>query len=380
MAAQVALAEGDNPTAIRGFRTAIDLLLAADRPWGTLRPRATIGRLLLHDGDPVGAESELVTAYDLALRYPREDVGLGFLLIDLANAESAQGKSDAAIAHTSAAADWFDARGIAPMAANCRFGMAAWLHQSDRDADAVALIEESLPEFEEHLTPEALMRAHWMLGEALDKIDEPEQAAERLVVAAELAARHADPEARVSLAHDAAHALSRTGKHTEAERVFADTIPALVALGRIGDAVRMNRASAWNLIGANEPDKHDLALARFADATALLDSATRDVPGLDRARERAFTEIQTTQALWQFGRHNEALTTADRAAARLELGLPRLEEEYIQLVSMAARLEHRSMGLTAMARERIDTALTVTRMLGATTATAALTELREQLG
>ncbi|MDI2132274.1 hypothetical protein [Yinghuangia seranimata] len=386
MAAQADLARGRHDDAVEHLRAAVAVARAADRPWPALGPLATLGSVLQSHGRVAEAEPAFAEAVEVARAYPDPRFPLGQLLVDAANCASALDRIDDAMTRASAAADWFDTADDPAMAANCRLTVANWLRHQDRVADAVAYLEELLPDVDRYLDPPTALRAHWMLGTGLARTGEPAPAAEQLVLAAGLAETHAPPETRAEIASEAAHALSLAGRRDAAEAAFGAALAQLRGLGLTGDAVRMLRASAWNLVDGREsraPDEHAelvrAAVARFNEAFALLDAAPADTQDLDRAHERVQTEWQLAQILWNADEDDEALRVADRAAARLELTLPRFESEYAQMVELAARVEHHVLDMPALAAARLDDALLICRTTRATKAADHLTRLRTEL-
>lgn len=244
-------------------------------------------------------------------------------------------------------------------------------------------VHDATRDFPDHATayPELLAD----LARAAGAAGHPGAAAEALVVAAEHAADGGDPELHANLTARAAEALGEAGEAGRADAAYTAAIALMRAQGRPGAAVRLLRASAWNLLAHRPADRPDdgaveTALARFREAFADLDAADRAraaTDDLDPALERAVTEHQYADALAHHGRDDEALKVLDRATARLELRLPALEEQYAALVHLAVDLEDRILGLPALTRARLDAALTVTRATGARTAHARLTALRD---
>ncbi|NUU23277.1 MAG: hypothetical protein HOV68_17465, partial [Streptomycetaceae bacterium] len=139
---------------------------------------------------------------------------------------------------------------------------------------------------------------------------------------------------------------------------------------------------SWARDPDDPEDLLDRGLARFAEASAALDAADAsgtEAPDLDRAHERLQTDLQLAQALWQHDRDDAALTVADRLGARLEIRLPNHQQEYAEIVTLAAQIESLVQDMPALARSRLDAALLVCRMTGATTAVELLTEQRDHL-
>lgn len=386
--AHLALVDGDHQRAEAELRGALTAATAAERPWAAAATGRLLGGYLLHHGDAAGAEEVLLGVLDAAQGPTRDPALYADVLAALTRASASNGRLAAAAEYAALAAQEFDRLGDRLGAVQCRSTLAALFKDLDRPADAAAILEECLPEVDELLGPDDVLHNRWMLGTCLSAAGHALEAADVLVgAAARAAAQDADPGIRATLAGEAAQTLAAVDRRTEAGAAFPEAIRLAGEAGRPGAAVRLTRAAAWNLIdgqydnGADEDaarGKVDAGLAKFAEAMALLDAAAEDGPDLDRAHERAVTEVQWSQALWMEDRNDEALRIADRGATRLEIGLPRFESQYAQLVTVAARVEEHEFGMPELARSRVDAALLVARTLGAAEAVRILTELREE--
>ncbi|HSA53732.1 MAG TPA: hypothetical protein VLH10_26920, partial [Yinghuangia sp.] len=386
--AQLAMTAGEPAEA--ELRTAVAECLRAQRPWQAVELGLMLGEYLLHSGDPAGAESVLTELLDAA-RGPVDDPAhYGNLLVTLTNAAAANGRLDPAIEYALRAAHEFDRLGDRHGAAHCRLGLASLLRDRGRPSDAAAVLEESVAEIEELMGPEAGLHARYVLGSSLLASGQAADAAEVLVAAAAQAAEGDNADSQALLAAEAAHALSASRRYRAAEEAFTEAIRLAAALDRPGAVVRLTRAAAWNLLevrhtiaateGAAEADAAvQAALAMFSDATAALESAS-DGPDLNLAHERAVTELQWAQALWTAERTGDALDRADRAATRLEAGLPDLQETYAHLVGLAAQIDQYAHGKPEEAAARLAAATSSARERDAAEAVAILDEIRESMG
>ncbi|MGW0661388.1 hypothetical protein [Streptodolium elevatio] len=388
--AHFALLDGDHAAAIRHLRSVVDLCHAAGRPWQAVQPGRVLGSLLLHQGDWAGAELAYLAVHDAARDSMDSPEDYAEVLVGLANS-TAPTRPDSARDYAVRAAHEFDRLGDRAGAAYARRGLAELLHNAGRAADAVAVLEESLPDIAEFLGQEAAWLARRRLAAGLTVLGDGFEAADVLAALARDTARDGAPETHAEIAAEAALALARTGRGDAADRAFAAAVEAMRPLDRPGTVIRLLRAAGWNLVENRVPAPGagtdvgtytgtaavDRGLAYFAEAAALLDAATADGPDLDRALERADTEAEWTEALWTAGRNDAALALADRAVARLEITLPRFQDRYTAIVTIAARIEHADLDMPALAIARIDAALAICRMAKADTATAKLTRLRD---
>lgn len=381
--ARVALAEGEHAAGVELLRTAVAEAYRAQRPWQAVGMGLLLGEVLLGHGDPAGAEEVLQGLYEDA-RGPLEDPAhFGTLLVHLTNASAANGRLDAAVEYALQAAHEHDRLGDRPGAATCRLGLASLLRELGRSADAVAVLEESLAEIGDVLGADAALRARSLLGSALSEIGQVGEAAELLAAVAAEAAAGDNPGLQATSAGDAAQALTLAGRRREADLAYAEALRLLGALDRPGAVVRLTRAAAWNVLDSrydgSDVAPPESALAKFGEVVAALEVAV-DGPDLNVAHERAVTEVQWAEALWSTDHDDEALELADRAAARLVAGLPAHQEQYAQLVGVAARVEEYVHEDAGAALSRLDRALEVARERDASEAVAVLVELRESTG
>lgn len=384
--AHFALLDGDRDTAQRYLMTAVDRSQSAGRPWQAVQPARILGNLLLHQGNPSAAEAMFLKVHDAARDSLETSEEYAEILIGLANATAAS-RPDAARAYAVRAAHEYDRLGDRVGAAYCRQALAVLLQSSGLHADAVAVLEETMPDIAEYLGEEAAWHARRNLAAGLSAVGETAEAADVLAALARDTAGAEDAEMHAEIAADAAHALSVAGHPDAADRAFRAAAAAMRPLDRPGTVHRLLRAAAWNLIEsrhlASDPEAErtavDTGLGYFAEASAVLDAATADGPDLDRALERANTEAEWTEALWITGHHGEALALADRASARLEITLPRFQDRYTAIVTIAARIEYNHLDMPALAVARLDAALLVCRTTRAETAAAKLGRVRDQL-
>ncbi|WTW95200.1 hypothetical protein OG216_18270 [Streptomycetaceae bacterium NBC_01309] len=384
--AHFALLDGDREAAVRHLRTVVDLCHAAGRPWQAVQPGRVLGSLLLHQGDWAGAELAYLAVHDAARDSMDTAEDYAEVLVGLANS-TAPTRPDSARDYAVRAAHEFDRLGDRPGAAYARRGLAELLQNAGRAADAVAVLEESLPDIAEFLGEEAAWHARRRLAAGLAALGDGAEAADVLAALARDTAHGGDAEMHAEIAAEAALALARAGRREAADRAFGAAIDAMRPLDRPGTVIRLLRAAGWNLVENRAPAPApgtetaavDRGIAYFAEAAALLDAAAADGPDLDRALERADTEAEWTEALWTADRNDAALALADRAAARLEITLPRFQDRYTAIVTIAARIEHADLDMPALAITRIDAALAICRMTKADTATTKLTRIRNQL-
>ncbi len=386
--AHFALLDGDHDAAVRHLRAVVDLCQAAGRPWQAVKPGRFLGNLLLHQGDWAGAELAYLAVHDAARDSMDTAEDYAEVLVGLANS-TAPTRPDSARDYAVRAAHEFDRLGDRAGAAYARRGLAELLQNAGQSADAVAVLEENLPEFAEFLGEEAARHARRRLAASLNAVGDHTEAADVLAALARDTAHGGDAETHAEIAAEAALALARAGRRDAADRAFTAATDAMRGLDRPGTVIRLLRAAGWNLIEnrsptpASSPDAESAALERglahFAEAAALLDAATADGPDLDRALERADTDAEWTEALWAADRHDAALALADRAAARLEITLPRFQDRYTAIVTIAARIEHANLNMPALAASRLNAALAICRMTKSDTATTKLTRVRDQL-
>ncbi|OPC82685.1 hypothetical protein B4N89_18590 [Embleya scabrispora] len=365
---------------------AITLCREAERPWLACRPLFLRSQVWMRLADPVAAEADMRAALETAAFYTEPQFPVGHALTMLANAIGAQNRPEDALPFALEAAHVFDDEGDPEMAAACRRGAVGMLFGLGRDAEAAAILEELLPEVEEHHGPEHAMQERWALGLCLRRLGDTREAARHLAMAAETAVKVADRATQAELAVAAAHALDDAGMAPQAQAAFGRAIELLRAEGDVRETVRALRAKAWNIASSTDredPSGVDRAVALFAEALRELAGAETGAGAADDeatmvAVERAGTHHQLAHLLARADRLHPARAAADKAATAYVAVLPEEADGYLDAVQLAARIEAFGLDERPAAVARLDVALKVCATSGIA-AVEELTELREEL-
>ncbi|WP_406286088.1 hypothetical protein [Embleya sp. NBC_00896] len=341
---------------------AIALCREAERPWLACRPLFLRSQVQMHLGEPAAAEADMRGALETAAFFTEPQFPAGHALTMLANAIGAQNRPEDALPYALEAAQVFDDEGDPEMAVACRSGAVRMLFGLGRDAEAAAILEELLPDVEEHHGAEHALHERWALGLCLRRLGDNREAARHLSMAAEAATKVAERAVQAEIAVAAAHALDDAGMAPQAQAAFGRAIELLRAEGDLRETVRALRAKAWNIAGSTDredPSGVDRAIALFGEALRELAGAADEHDPAMVAAEHASTQHQLAHLLARADRLSPARDAADRAATAFEPLLPEDTEAYLDAVQLAARIEAFGLDERPAAVARLDAALAV---------------------
>lgn len=330
---RLAAGRGDIRGAADAFTRASALHQEAGRPWLAVEPEAMLADVAMNHGDP-----------HTAVRAARSALGLGaeFLVpahrahvhTVLAQALADTGQDEEAADHALEGAHWADEAGYGEDTGGwARLVLGGALNRLGRAAEAAAVLETALPDLRAAHHEGRVVQARWWLGECLLRLDEPREAAEQFLLAAEIAKGWEEQQDHAGLAHLAADALNRAGLDDQAVQAYERAEELWRALGQNSSAVRGLRARAWIELREGRPGlpaaREAMAAAVRTAASALASATDGDERAALRA-DLADTHLQTGQLLVRGcpgepgdtdgdgsarAVYEEALTHAEQAAA-----------------------------------------------------------------
>ncbi|GAA1572050.1 tetratricopeptide repeat protein [Streptomyces globosus] len=281
MLGRIALSQGDPERAAPLLDAAAALAVAAGRPWLAVDPLTLLAGVLMALGRPQEAEQAARTGLEHAAEVTDAETQ-GAIRLTLADILLRRGDAAAAEAaeHALAAAHWFDQAGLAAGGgAQARFTLARAHAVQGHHVDAAEVLRSALPDLLEHGEGQAV-GAREFLGDLLAQLNEPQEAAEQYLLAAETAEHWEDQRPHAHLAHSAADQLARTGLPEEAAAAFERALELYRKAG--GEPVseaRILRSLAWQAL-REEVTAPAVAQARFRmdQAAGVLQSALAGEP------------------------------------------------------------------------------------------------------
>ncbi|MEU1269104.1 tetratricopeptide repeat protein [Streptomyces sp. NPDC005799] len=298
MLAELALQGGDPEGAVELFTRASDGFVAAGLPWFAVEYEARLAGLSHHLGDIAGTERALRAALEHG-GTQLEAVGRAQLHLQLAEVVGGRGLAVEAAEHSLEAAHWADEAGEGPtLGAWARHQLGGFLLRQGRFAEAAEVLESALPDLSVETHGDgAVVQAQWWLGDCLSELGEHREAAERRLMAAEIARHWPEQHDHATLAHLAAESLGAAGLPAEADQAYARAGELWRSLGNVHGLVRSLRARAWLALRAD--DGADAARELMSAAVGECERVLGAGEAEDEARERLLAELGHTHR--QFG-------------------------------------------------------------------------------
>ncbi|MFG2876189.1 tetratricopeptide repeat protein [Streptomyces sp. NPDC048337] len=300
MLGRVSLSQGDQERAVTLLAGAAVRAVAAGRPWQAVDPLVLRAGVLMSLDRPEEAERDARSALEHAAEVTDSETQ-GIVRLTLADILLRRGDAAAeAAGHALEGAHWFDLAGLtADGGAQARLVLARAHVQDDRAAEAAEVLQSALPDLLEHGDGQAVFVREF-LGDLLRRLNEPRQAAEQYLLAAETAKGWEDPRPQANLAQSAADTLSDAGLAVEAVAAYERALELRRLTGEAPVAeVRILRSLAW--LGLRERVDDDAvtrARALMGEAAGVLETALAAEPGSVELRsELAQTWHQLAQVL-----------------------------------------------------------------------------------
>ncbi|AXE27118.1 tetratricopeptide repeat protein [Streptomyces globosus] len=314
MLGRIALSQGDPEGAAPLLDAAAARAAAAGRPWLAVDPLTLLAGVLMALGRPEEAEQAARTGLEHAAEVTDAEAQ-GAVRLTLADILLRRGDAASEAAeHALAAAHWFDQAGlVSGGGAQARFTLARAHAVQGHHVDAAEVLRSALPDLLEHGEGQAV-GAREFLGDLLAELNEPQEAAEQYLLAAETAEHWEDQRPHAHLAHSAADQLARTGLPEEAAAAWERALELYRRAG--GEPVseaRILRSLAWQAL------REEVTAPAAAHARSRMDQAA-DVlhAALAGAPEDPHLLAELAQTWYQLAQ------LADRQVVRSE----ELTEEY----------------------------------------------------
>ncbi|MFC9293292.1 tetratricopeptide repeat protein [Streptomyces sp. NPDC057011] len=299
MLGRVSLSQGDQERAVELLAAAADRAVAAGRPWQAVDPLVLRAGVLMSLERPEEAERAARSALEHSAEVTDSETQ-GVVRLTLADILLRAGAAAEAAGHALEGAHWFDLAGLtADGGAQARLVLARAYVQDDRTAEAAEVLQSALPDLLEHGDGQAVFVREF-LGDLLRRLNEPRQAAEQYLLAAETAKGWEDPRPQASLAQSAADTLSDAGLAVEAVAAYERALELHRLTGEAPVAeVRILRSLAWlGLREAVDDAAVTRARALMDEAAGVLEAALAAEPGSVELRsELAQTWHQLAQVL-----------------------------------------------------------------------------------
>ncbi|MFJ4775140.1 tetratricopeptide repeat protein [Streptomyces sp. NPDC088762] len=300
MLGRVALSQGDQERAVALLAGSAVRAVAAGRPWQAVDALVLRAGVLMSLDRPAEAEAAGRSALEHASEVTDSEAQ-GVVRLTLADILLRRGDAAAeAAGHALEAAHWFDLAGLtADGGAQARLVLARAYVQDDRVAEAAEVLQSALPDLVEHGDQQAVFVREF-LGDLLRRLNEPRQAAEQYLMAAETAKGWEDPRPQAGFAQSAADSLSDAGLVVEAVAAYERALELHRLTGEAPVAeVRILRSLAWLGLRAGADDTAvSRARALMDEAAGVLEDALAAEPGSVELRsELAQTWHQLAQVL-----------------------------------------------------------------------------------
>ncbi|KPH99133.1 hypothetical protein OV450_5382 [Actinobacteria bacterium OV450] len=325
MLGRIALSQGDPERALPLLASSAGRSVSAGLPWQAVDALVLRAGVLVSLGRPEEAEADARSALEHSAEVVDAEtqgvVRLTLADILLRRADAAAEAAD----HALTAAHWFDQAGLtSDGGAQARLVLARAYARENRHADAVEVLQSTLPDLLEHGEGQTVSVREF-LGDLLRQLNDPRAAAEQYLLAAEVAKGWEDPRPQAVFAQAAAEQLSAARLVPEAVAAYERSLELYREAGGAPVAeVRILRSLAWM---APRGDTGAGAWARARDlmdqAVGVLEAASAEhaqSPGEQAAElraELAQTWLQLAQVLdWRVTSHEEAQDAEDEDADR----------------------------------------------------------------
>ncbi|MEU0371772.1 tetratricopeptide repeat protein [Streptomyces sp. NPDC006283] len=288
---------GDAAGAADLYARAADTCIEAGRPWYAVEPETQLAGVSRHLGDLETAERASRAALEHAAHFPGAS-GRCRLHLQLVETLADAGKFDEAAEHALEAAHWADEAGeTTGNGAYARHRLGGFLLQLGRVDEAAAVLESVLPDLtaEDH-GDGMIVQTLWWLGDCCTALDEPREAAEHWLKAADIARGWPEQRDHAMLANLAGQALFRARLNPEAELAYRRAGDLWRDLGDVHALVRTLRVRAWIAVRDGQAGlqaARDLMTAAAAECESA-QAACEDADAAARLRaELADTYRQT---------------------------------------------------------------------------------------
>ncbi|MGW7334183.1 hypothetical protein ACWGIU_37415, partial [Streptomyces sp. NPDC054840] len=282
MLGRVALAQGDPERAVPLLAASAARAALAGRPWQAVDPLVLRAGVLMTLERPEEAEAAARSALEHAAEVTDAETQ-GVVRLTLADILLQRGDAAAESAeHALAGAHWFDQAGLtADGGAHARLSLARAYADDGRTTEAAEVLQSALADLLEHGDQQAVSVREF-LGDLLRRLNEPRQAAEQYLLAAEVTKGWEDPRPQAGLAHSAADTLSDAGLAVEAAAAYERALELHRLTGEVPVAeVRILRSLAW--LGLRE----EVTAAAVAEARKRMEEAAEVLKAALRADPRA---------------------------------------------------------------------------------------------
>ncbi|WP_037908555.1 hypothetical protein [Actinacidiphila yeochonensis] len=380
--ADVAARSGELERALAELKSALTLLEQAGQPWRTPRPLALLAQFTVFAGRPVEAVELCHQALAAAARWPDDSLSLGPLYALLGHACAHSGDLEAAVRHLSEAADRLDRDGSSGSdehAAQVRMELADVLGALDRPADAVAVLESAVLD-EDGVNPRLSAQIRLNLARGLAGLGETRAAADEFVRLADTVGGWSDEQFTHTLvASEAATALARAGRWEAADQAYQRAVDSNGRAPRPGAVLDMMREFARLGVAEHGPEGVPDALARLAEADALIAEVPSDEKDFPRWFHVGTVHYQRGRAYAEDGRFEEAVAELEQAVASHEEGGPAGEQPRAEALRVAAHIEGTFLKDVPAAVARLTEGITRCRAAELPDAAGVLEALRDRL-
>lgn len=284
-----ALGYAGNITAFRGdpagaaelYARAADTCIRAGRPWYAVEAETQLAGVSRHLGDLETAERASRAALEHAAPFAAP-AGRSRLHLQLVETLADAGSFEEAADHALEAAHWADEAGEgAGNGAYARHRLGGFLLQLGRTDEAAAVLESVLSDLtaEDH-GDGMIVQTLWWLGDCCMALDEPREAAEHWLKAADIAQGWPEQRDHAVLANLAGQALFRAHLNPQAELAYVRAGELWRDLGDVHAVVRTLRVRAWIAVREGQAGMEaarELMAAAAAECESALGTAAEDV-------------------------------------------------------------------------------------------------------
>ncbi|MEU4096003.1 hypothetical protein [Streptomyces sp. NPDC026673] len=381
--ADLAARSGDLDRAARELRAALEAAEAAGTPWRTTRPRGLLGQILLQQHRAEEAVEQLHAALASATAHGDTAFPVARTHALLGHAAAHAGDLTSAVRHLSEGAARLDREGDPSGAAGIRVELAEVLARSDRQADAVAVLESLVSdEAAAGLDERALAQARLLLARGLRELEEHRAGAEQFLLLADAVEPWEEQFTHTLVASEAAVALLEAGRDEAARTAYDRAVASHAKAPNPHAVAEMMRIFAVYATSADEADGAgglETALEHLRAAEEVLAAVAEDDEEVALWYEQGATHYQRGRAYAAAERFPEALAELERAIAAHDRGGPQGEAPRAEAVRVAALVEANGLGRRDAAVSRLGAAITRCRAAGLDHAVEILSHVRQEV-